>query len=126
MSELARTAQDEARPQATAHPGEGQNNEEIHGTARTYMIYVSPITSLQRNQERDRSLMPGIVLRTWKDVNKNIEIYKQAFGGDCILLNNDPKDANMEFNKDLLKPYLKLSTAIGKPATLLLHPPFPP
>ena len=37
MSELARTAQDEARPQATAHPDEGKNNEEIHGTARTYM-----------------------------------------------------------------------------------------
>ena len=28
------------------------------------MIYVSPITSLERNANRDRSLMPGIVLRT--------------------------------------------------------------
>jgi hypothetical protein len=56
-------------------------------------------------------------LRTWRDVNKNIETYKQAFGGDFILLNNDPKDANMEFNKDLLEPYLKSQTAIGKPKT---------
>jgi hypothetical protein len=40
------------------------------------MIYVSPLTSLERNQQRDRSLMPGIVLRTWRDVNKNIETYK--------------------------------------------------
>jgi predicted kinase len=81
------------------------------------MIYVSPITSLQRNQERDRSLMSGIVLRTWRDVNNNIEIYRQAFGDDFILLNNDPKNANMEFNKDLLEPYLKSQTAVGKQKT---------
>jgi hypothetical protein len=79
------------------------------------MIYVSPLTSLERNQKRDRSLMPGIVLRTWRDVNKNIELYKQAFGNDFILLNNNPKDANKEFNADLLEPYVQDSSAIGKP-----------
>jgi hypothetical protein len=61
--------------------------------------------------------MPGIVLRTWRDVNKNIETYKQAFGNNFILLNNNPKDANMNFDKDLLEPYLKSQTAIGKPKT---------
>jgi predicted kinase len=81
------------------------------------MIYVSPLTSLERNQKRDRSLMPGIVLRTWRDVNKNIETYKQAFGNNFILLNNNPKEANKEFNSDLLEPYIKDSTAIGKPKT---------
>jgi hypothetical protein len=81
------------------------------------MIYVSPLTSLERNQERERSLMPGIVLRTWRDVNKNIETYKQAFGNNFILLNNNPKDANREFNTDLLEPYVQASTAIGKPKT---------
>jgi hypothetical protein len=81
------------------------------------MIYVSPLTSLERNQERDRSLMPGIVLRTWRDVNKNIETYKQAFGNNFILLNNNPKDANKEFNTDLLEPFLQASTALGKPKT---------
>jgi len=81
------------------------------------MIYVSPLTSLERNQKRDRSLMPGIVLRTWRDVNKNIETYKQAFGSNFILLNNNPEDANKEFNADLLEPYVKDSTAIGKPKT---------
>jgi hypothetical protein len=79
------------------------------------MIYVSPLTSLERNQERERSLMPGIVLRTWRDVNKNIETYKQAFGNNFILLNNNPKDAKHEFNIDLLEPYIKSSSAIGKP-----------
>jgi predicted kinase len=81
------------------------------------MIYVSPLTSLERNQERERSLMPGIVLRTWRDVNKNIETYKQAFGNNFILLNNNPKDAKQEFNTDLLEPYVQASKAIGKPKT---------
>ena len=81
------------------------------------MIYVSPLVSLERNQQRDRSLMPGIVLRNWKDVNKNIEMYRQAFGNNFILLNNNPKNAKQEFNTDLLEPFLQASTAIGKPKT---------
>jgi hypothetical protein len=44
------------------------------------MTYVSPITSLERNKQRDRSLLPSIVIRSWRDVNKNIDVYKQAFG----------------------------------------------
>jgi dephospho-CoA kinase len=81
------------------------------------MIYVSPLTSLERNQQRDRSLMPGIVLRTWRDVNKNIETYEQAFGDNFILLNNNPKDSNREFNQKLLEPYMAAQTAVGKPKT---------
>jgi len=79
------------------------------------MIYVSPLVSLERNQQRDRSLMPGIVLRNWKDVNKNIEMYRQAFGNNFILLNNNPKDTKQEFNTDLLEPFIQASTAVGKP-----------
>jgi hypothetical protein len=79
------------------------------------MIYVSPLVSLERNQQRDRSLMPGIVLRNWKDVNKNIETYRQAFGNNFILLNNNPKDTKQEFNADLLEPFIQASTAVGKP-----------
>jgi len=94
-----------------------QQLEDLGYETLMLMIYVSPLTSLERNQQRDRSLMPGIVLRTWRDVNKNIETYKQAFGNDFILLNNNPKDANREFNADLLEPYIQDSTAIGKPKT---------
>jgi len=46
------------------------------------MTYVSPITSLERNKQRDRSLLPSIVIRSWRDVNKNIDAYRQAFGGN--------------------------------------------
>ena len=94
-----------------------QQLEDLGYETLMLMIYVSPLTSLERNQQRDRSLMPGIVLRTWRDVNKNIETYKQAFGSNFILLNNNPKDAKQEFNADLLEPYIKDSTAIGKPKT---------
>jgi predicted kinase len=81
------------------------------------MIYVSPLTSLERNQERDRSLMPGIVLRTWRDVNKNIGVYEQAFGDNFILLNNDSENANKEFSPELVKPFTQASSAVGKPKT---------
>ena len=94
-----------------------QQLEDLGYETSMLMIYVSPLTSLERNQKRDRSLMPGIVLRTWRDVNKNIETYKQAFGSNFILLNNNPKEANKAFNSDLLEPYIKDSTALGKPKT---------
>jgi predicted kinase len=94
-----------------------QQLEDLGYETLMLMIYVSPLVSLERNQQRDRSLMPGIVLRTWRDVNKNIGIYQQAFGNNFILLNNNPKDANREFNTDLLEPFLQASTAIGKPKT---------
>jgi predicted kinase len=81
------------------------------------MIYVSPLTSLERNQERERSLMPGIVLRTWRDVNKNIDVYEQAFGDNFILLNNDPENATQEFSPELVKPFTQASSAVGKPKT---------
>ena len=79
------------------------------------MLYVSPITSLERNKQRDRSLMPVIILRTWRDVNKNIDTYKQMFGSNFILINNDPKDANKSFSSELIKSYFLDSKAKGKP-----------
>lgn len=53
------------------------------------MTYVSPITSLERNKQRDRSLLPSIVLRSWRDVNTNINAYKQMFGDNFVLVNNE-------------------------------------
>jgi len=94
-----------------------QELEDLGYDCMMVMIYVSPITSLQRNSERDRSLMPNIVLRTWRDVNQNIETYKQAFGDKFILINNDPKDVTKGFSLELIKPYLEASAAKGKPKT---------
>ena len=76
-----------------------QELESLGYTTLMLMIYVSPLTSLQRNAERERSLMPGIVLRTWRDVNRNI----------------DPNNANKSFSTALADSYIKQSTATGKP-----------
>ena len=86
------------------------------------MLYVSPMTSLERNKQRfdagGRSLMPQIVLRTWRDANKNIETYRQEFGDRFILINNDPKDANKAFDPaEVKRIYFDTSKAKGKPKT---------
>jgi predicted kinase len=82
------------------------------------MIYVSPVTSLERNANRDRSLMPGIVLRTWRDINNNIETYQQAFGDNLVIINNDPENADKSFNPEEIKRrFFDTSKAKGKPKT---------
>ena len=82
------------------------------------MIYVSPVTSLERNANRDRSLMPGQVLNTWEKVNQNIETYQNEFGDNFVLINNDPKDADTSFDPEEIKrKFIATSKAKGKPKT---------
>jgi len=82
------------------------------------MIWVSPVTSLERNANRDRSLMPGIVLRTWRDINYNDEIYAKAFGDNLVVINNDPKDADKSFDpQEIKRRFFDTSKAKGKPKT---------
>ena len=82
------------------------------------MIYVSPVTSLERNAGRERSLTPGIVLNTWEKVNSNIKIYEQAFGDNFILINNDPKDADTSFDpQEIKRRFFDTAKAKGKPKT---------
>lgn len=81
-------------------------------------LYVSPITSLERNLQRDRNLLPSIVVRTWRDYTKNIEEYKAAFGDDFILINNDPEDAEKEYNpEEIKKRFFDTTKSVGKPKT---------
>ena len=79
------------------------------------MTYVSPITSLERNKTRDRSLLPSIVIRSWRDVNTNIDAYRQAFGNNFILLNLDPDDANKNFDEEYIyQTFIKPLGQVGK------------
>ena len=79
------------------------------------MTYVSPITSLERNKQRDRSLLPSVVIRSWRDVNTNIDVYRQAFGDDFTLVNLDPEDANKEFDENFIyKTYIEPLGQVGK------------
>jgi predicted ABC-type ATPase len=82
------------------------------------MIWVSPYTSLERNASRieagGRSLPPSIVLRTWKDVNKNISEYERIFGDKFILINNDPT-SKAEYNPQYVKEkFFKTVKGSGK------------
>jgi thiamine monophosphate kinase len=65
--------------------------------------------------KRDRSLLPSIVLRSWRDVNKNIDTYKQVFGGDFTLVNLDPDDANKNFDEEFIyQTFIKPLGQVGK------------
>lgn len=92
-----------------------QELEDLGYDTAMIMTYVSPITSLERNKQRDRSLLPSIVIRSWRDVNKNIDTYRQAFGGDFILLNLDPEDSNKNFDEDYIyQTFIKPLGQVGK------------
>jgi hypothetical protein len=92
-----------------------QQLEDLGYKTMMIMTYVSPITSLERNMKRDRSLLPSIVLRSWRDVNKNIDTYKQAFGGDFTLVNLDPDDANKNFDEEFIyQTFIKPLGQVGK------------
>jgi dephospho-CoA kinase len=87
---------------------------------KTFMlaIYVSPITSLERNLERERNLLPSIVLRTWRDYNRNISIYREAFGNNFALINNNPENAKTDFNPEEIKrKFFDTTKSSGKPKT---------
>jgi predicted kinase len=82
------------------------------------MIWVSPITSLERNAARERALLPQIVLRTWRDVNRNIDEYKKIFGDKFVLINNNPEVAETEYNaEDIKKRFFDTSKSKGKEKT---------
>lgn len=83
------------------------------------MLYVSPSVSLERNKQRERSLLPSIILRTWRDVNSNIDGYRELFGNDnFILVNNNPENTNTDYNpEEIKKLYFDTSSAKGKPKT---------
>jgi len=81
------------------------------------MIYVSPMTSLKRNAERGRSLPTIAVLKSWAGLVSNINLYRQEFGGNIIILNNDPPDFDIDtsFDPERIKQLYPMPK--GKPKT---------
>ena len=78
------------------------------------IVWVPPYTSLKRNAARDRALPPGIVLRTWRDVNKNIDLYKDNFNDNFILINTDP-ESKLEYDPKYAKDmFFKTVKGSGK------------
>jgi dephospho-CoA kinase len=79
------------------------------------LIYVSPMTSLKRNAERGRSLPTTAVLKSWQGLVSNIDLYKQEFGDNIVLINNDPEDVDKSFDPETIKQLFPMPK--GKPKT---------
>ena len=79
------------------------------------MIYVSPMTSLKRNAERGRSLPTIAVLKSWQGLVSNINVYKQEFGNNIVIVNNDPEDVDKSFDAEQIQQLFPMPK--GKPKT---------
>lgn len=80
-------------------------------------VYTDLERSLKQNQDRfkksggeDRSLAPAIVMRTWMDVTKNYEPYRDLFGGYAsgkfALVANTLEGDKLENLEDIINKYL--------------------
>ena len=79
------------------------------------MIYVSPMTSLKRNAERGRSLPTIAVLKSWQGLVSNIKTYRQVFGNNIVIVNNDPEDVDKSFDPEQIQQLFPMPK--GKPKT---------
>ncbi len=75
-------------------------------------VYTDLETSLKRNQERfeksegeDRSLLPGAVLSTWKDITKNFGLYKGMFNNFVSVANTGESEV-MKDIENILQTYV--------------------
>tara|TARA_B100000963_G_scaffold311223_1_gene288084 strand:- start:3596 stop:4411 length:816 start_codon:yes stop_codon:yes gene_type:complete len=78
-------------------------------------VYTDLETALDNNQKRyekakeegkdDRSLLPGAVIRTWKDVTKNFNTYKNEFDNFVSVANTGDSET-MKNIKDILQTYV--------------------
>lgn len=88
-------------------------------------VYTDLERSLKQNQDRyeksdgkDRSLAPGIVMKTWKEVTQNFKPYKDLFGSNFTSVANTLKDQEISNLKDITDTYLVPFTPKGtKPKT---------
>ena len=76
-------------------------------------IYTDLETALDRNEERfeksggeDRSLMPSAVYRTWLQVYKNFEDYKQLFGDNFVSVANTGKSETLKDIEKIFQKYI--------------------
>jgi dephospho-CoA kinase len=79
------------------------------------MIYVSPMTSLKRNAERGRSLPTIAVLKSWQGLVSNIDLYRQEFGNNIVIVNNDPENVDKSFDPEQIQQLFPMPQ--GKPKT---------
>ena len=76
-------------------------------------VYTDLERSLMQNQDRfeksggeDRSLPPAIVLRTWNNVTRNYEPYKNLFGDNFVSVSNTLEDEKLSDLEAIIDKYL--------------------
>jgi len=76
-----------------------------------YMIFVNTSLNVakQRNKERARRLPEDILVKSWKDVQKNLGAFQSLFGSNFVIVDNSkflkPEEAVKKFGK-LTKKYI--------------------
>lgn len=85
---------------------------ELYGY-KTYMImvYVHPLTSLERNSQRERSLRTNMILKNWIEVYKNIISFELLFKSNFYLIKNDNKEHSL--NIEDIKQYYNTENKIN-------------
>jgi len=88
-------------------------------------VYTDLERSLKQNQNRyektdgqDRSLAPGIVMKTWKEVTQNFKPYQDLFNSNFTSVANTLEDQEISDLEDIIDTYLTPFTPKGtKPKT---------
>lgn len=75
------------------------------------MVYVHPLTSLERNSQRERSLRTNMILKNWIEVYKNITPFKLLFKNNFYLIKNDDKPDSL--NLEDIKQYYNSENKIN-------------
>ena len=102
--------------------------DELEGAGyEVFMLYVYTDLerSLKQNQNRyektdgqDRSLAPGIVMKTWKEVTQNFKPYQDLFNSNFTSVANTLEDQEISDLEDIIDTYLTPFTPKGtKPKT---------
>ena len=76
-----------------------------------YMVFVNTSLNVakQRNKERERRLPEDILVKSWKDVQKNLGAFQSLFGSNFVIVDNSkflkPEEAMKKFGR-LTKKYI--------------------
>ena len=81
--------------------------EELGYETAMVLVNTSLDTSLQRNDERERSVNPKLVTKSWKGVQSNIGGFKKLFGNRFWVIDNDDFETSAAQSSKL---YTKIMT----------------
>lgn len=88
--------------------------EELGYEVMMLYVYVDLETSLKRNEVRfekskgeDRSLMPSVILRTWRSVTLNWELYRKEFKNNFVSVSSSGEEETMRDINKIMSTYIE-------------------